>query len=411
MTKRRIKDRILIGDRMEKIKRKKIHINNLLIIFFIVCICILVKYIFKYRRNINCVGTEGTIENVKISNSKEIDIEDIIKENQKEEILEEIIKKEEKIEYITEYLENNEMPDGSIQVLQEGRTGEKEIIESERYIDGKLIEKNEIKNYLRKSPINKVVEVGTNKKYILESIRVGEKVETTANQNNIMSSQSENSEKLTTLRQGEQVNIIEIEKEWYKISFEGIEGYIKKENVKKNIKKENENYKGGKIEKLDFNMPLNKPSGFTKEEFEKVLKDSKDVNSIFSNNAKYFYYAEKQYNINGVFLAAVAIHESNWGKSSIALQKHNLFGYGAYDSNPYNYAYEFKEYSESIDLLARVFVKYYLNPKGTNIYNGEKAEGTYYNGNNLQGVNKKYASDKNWANAVYKHMKYLYDKL
>ena len=106
------------------------------------------------------------------------------------------------------------MPDGSIQVLQEGRTGEKEIIESERYIDGKLIEKNEIKNYLRKSPINKVVEVGTNKKYILESIRVGEKVETTANQNNIMSSQSENSEKLTTLRQGEQVNIIEIEKEW-----------------------------------------------------------------------------------------------------------------------------------------------------------------------------------------------------
>ena len=56
-------------------------------------------------------------------------------------------------------------------------------------------------------------------------------------------------------------------------------------------------------------------------------------------------------------------------------------------------------------------VKYYLNPKGTAIYDGEKASGKYYNGNTLSGVNKKYATDKNWANAVYKHMEYLYNKL
>ena len=41
----------------------------------------------------------------------------------------------------------------------------------------------------------------------------------------------------------------------------------------------------------------------------------------------------------------------------------NLFGYGAYDSNPYNGAYEFTKYSESIDLISRVLVKYYLNQK------------------------------------------------
>ena len=29
----------------------------------------------------------------------------------------------------------------------------------------------------------------------------------------------------------------------------------------------------------------------------------------------------------------------------------------------------------------------------------------------LSGVNTKYATDKNWANAVYAHMKYLYNKL
>lgn len=164
------------------------------------------------------------------------------------------------------------------------------------------------------------------------------------------------------------------------------------------------------ITNLDFNMALNKPSGFTLEEFKKVLTDSKDVNNIFRDNAEYFYYIEEEYNINGIFVAAVGIHESAWGTSKIAKNKYNLFGYGAYDSNPYNGAYTFESYSESIDLIARVFVKYYINPKGTSIYDNQKASGKYYNGNTLSAINKKYATDKNWANAVYKHMQYLYGK-
>lgn len=163
--------------------------------------------------------------------------------------------------------------------------------------------------------------------------------------------------------------------------------------------------------KLDFNIELNKPSGLTLEQFKQVLTDSKDKNNIFEENAQYFYYIENQYNINGIFVAAVGIHESNWGTSKIASQKYNLFGYGAYDSNPYNGAYKFESYSESIDLIARVFAKYYLNPKGTAIYDGQVANGKYYNGNTLSAVNKKYATDKKWANGVYKYMDYLYSKV
>ena len=112
-----------------------------------------------------------------------------------------------------------------------------------------------------------------------------------------------------------------------------------------------------------------------------------------------------------MFVAALGIHESAWGTSKIALNKNNLFGYGAYDSNPYNGAYQFDNYAESIDLLARVMVKYYLNPKGTSIYGGEKAVGTYYNGATLNGVNTRYAKDKNWGNAIFSHIKYLYGKM
>ena len=161
---------------------------------------------------------------------------------------------------------------------------------------------------------------------------------------------------------------------------------------------------------ISFNIPLNKPSGLSLEQFKKVLTDKKDKNKIFQNNAKYFYYIEKEYGINGIFVAALGIHESAWGTSKIARNKYNLFGYGAYDSNPYNGAYSFSDYSESIDLIARVLVKYYLNPKGTVIYDNQRANGKYYNGNTLSAVNKKYASDKNWAKGVYSHMQYLYKK-
>ncbi len=171
------------------------------------------------------------------------------------------------------------------------------------------------------------------------------------------------------------------------------------------------NIDNGTSNGLNFNMALDKPSGFSLEKFTKALTDSKDTNKVFENNAKYFYYAEKEYKVNGIFIAAVGIHESNWGKSKISLDKKNLFGYGAYDSNPYNGAYSFETYSESIDLISRVFVKYYLNPKGTKIYGGEIANGAYYSGNTLSAINKRYASDKNWANGVYSHMKYLYNKI
>ncbi len=181
--------------------------------------------------------------------------------------------------------------------------------------------------------------------------------------------------------------------------------------TKKYVKPKSKVLIGSTNGSLNFNIALNKPSGFTLEQFTKALTDSKDKNKIFEKNAKYFYYIEKQYNINGMFVAAVGIHESAWGTSRIARNKNNLFGYGAYDSNPYNGAYTFDDYAEAIDLVSRVFVKFYLNPKGAKIYDGQTANGKYYSGNTLSAVNKRYATDKHWANGVYSHMQYLYNKL
>ena len=271
-------------------------------------------------------------------------------------------------------------------------------------------------------PIN--VEIGTANYTSNYKVKVGDTLYVTSDRLSVMFEPNEQSEKLATLSKNDEIKLLQIDGEWYKIKNNITQGYVRAEcttylNPNQKLEEESNTSqdtgasktKQQLISTLRFDMALNKPSGLSLEQFKKVLSDSKDTNKIFEKNAEYFYYIEKQYNINGIFVAAVGIHESAWGTSKIATSKMNLFGYGAYDSNPYNGAYHFSNYSECIDLIARVFVKYYLNPKGTEIYGGEKAQGTYYNGATLSGVNTKYATDKNWANGVYSHMKYLYNKL
>lgn len=408
-----------------KTKEKRIRITLKTIIFLsfgFFAILYLIMFYNMYSPINKSYAKETDIEpeeETQISNANEIDIEQIINKNTNDGQTEQITKKEEVLEYLTQYKTNKEIPKGISVVVQEGMQGKQEITIKTTYDkEGNIISEEQIGATITKASANKIVEIGGANYTSNYKVKVGDKIYVTSDMLAIWSEPSEDSRKITTIKQNDEIKVLEITQNWYKISYENTIGWVKSEcTIYINL---NENQGTGEttaktkqqlLSELTFNMQLNKPSGLTLEQFKKVLSDEKDTNKIFTNNAEYFYYIEKQYNINGIFVAAVGIHESSWGTSKIALQKNNLFGYGAYDSNPYNGAYEFTNYSESIDLISRVFVKYYLNPSGTSIYGGEKAVGTYYNGSTLSGVNTKYATDKNWANAVFTHMKYLYNNL
>ena len=107
-----------------------------------------------------------------------------------------------------------------------------------------------------------------------------------------------------------------------------------------------------------------------------------------------------EYQINGIFLAAIGIHESAWGTSQIAKNKNNLFGYGAYDRDPEGCANEFETYADAINTVASALKTNYLSETGS-----------YYNGTTAEAVNTRYASDEKWSEKVYKYMEYLYNKL
>ena len=409
-------------DKIRK-KHKKIVLKNIItfLAFIISLLCMVVFYHYYFQRNnVYASETIAKVEETKISQAQEIDIEKIMEQNIQEGQKEEYKTEEITLEYLTKYKNNASLPKGQMQVIQEGREGKQEITTKRTYQGEEVIAEEQVSSKVTKASIHKIVEIGTGNYTSNYKVKVGDTLYVTSDRLSVMVEPKEQSQKIATLVKGNELKLLEIQKEWYKISCSSTIGYVKAESttyLDANEQQEMQNStlvtqsKSQLISGLHFDMALNKPSGLTLEQFKKILSDSKDTNKIFANQAEYFYYIEKQYHINGVFVAAVGIHESAWGTSKIAKDKKNLFGYGAYDSNPYKGAYQFSDYSESIDLIARVFVKYYINPKGTDIYGGEKAVGTYYNGSTLSGINTKYATDKNWANGVYQHMKYLYNKL
>ena len=422
---------MMIGDYMKtkekKEKKVKITIKNL--IYFLIFVVFMLYSILFYNLYFSkkVYATEETAnqdtEEVKISQAEDVNLEEIISQNTNNGQREEYEVKEEVLEYITKYRTNTSIPKGVVQIVQEGRQGTQEVTIKKTYKDEELINEEQVSQKVTTASINKIVEIGGGAGTSNYTAKVGDTLYVTSDRLSVMVEPDENSQKVATLSKNDQLELKEIKNSWYQIECGTARGYVKAEcttYIDPNAPEEEEitndsspNTKSTSELKsaLSFNMALNKPSGLSLEQFKKVLNDDNDKNSIFANNAQYFYYIEKQYDINGIFVAAVAIHESAWGTSKIALEKKNLFGYGAYDSSPYNSAYNFSNYSESIDLLARVFVKYYLNPKGTSIYGGEVATGSYYNGATLTGVNTRYATDKNWANRVYYYMQYLYNKL
>lgn len=347
---------------MKKEMEQRIKINDErpknILIAIIIAIVLILLIIIVLRIGINAkllkeIVTEEVVDSQEIEWMVQeyegaINIEDIIQKNIQDEIKTVIETQIVELEYQTEYQDTNSLPVGTIKVLNKGEDGKQELIIKKQYKGKELIVDEQIGRRVVTPAINKIVQIGKGSFY------------------NIIN----NSDTVT-------------------------------ERSKKEL-----------LKTLSKNMALSKPSGLTLEQFKKIFEsETKDKNDVFRENAEYFYYIEQAYGINGVFVAAIGIHESSWGTSKIATNKKNLFGYGAYDMNAYASAYEYNGYAAGIDMIARVLMKNYLNPKGTVIYNNEIATGKYYNGNTLTAVNKKYATDKKWANGVYSWMCYLYNRL
>ncbi|HET7580154.1 MAG TPA: glucosaminidase domain-containing protein, partial [Bacillales bacterium] len=117
---------------------------------------------------------------------------------------------------------------------------------------------------------------------------------------------------------------------------------------------------------------------------------------------KYFIQAQNKYGVNALYLFAHAIHESAWGSSKIAQEKHNLFGLHATDTDTYDNATGFKSYQACINYAAKYVANKYQDPEGAYYYGAML-------GNKQSGMNVKYASDPFWGQKIAGYM-YRIDK-
>lgn len=347
-------------------------------------------------------------------NSNTIDVEKVISNNISVLTSKELITENREIKYEIIYQKNEKLPKDEQVITQAGINGKETVTAVKRYENNNFKDEEILSRTILQEPTKQIVQVGTSEFLKKYNVHIGDKMYVLS-QVKLKKETKENSEDICEIPQNLDVKLLDIGKNWAKVSYNEYEGFIKN-NILTSATLNPEIAETCRIfrikEKLDINMELNKPSGLTLEDYKKILSNnSSDKNKIFEENAEVFYNIENKYNINGVFLAAMGIHESGWGNSVIAQTKKNLFGYGAYDRDPYGYSYEFNTYEDCIETVAKVLVKFYINEAGTEIYDGEIAKGSYYNGATLSGINTRYASDKEWYNKIYLKMENLYNKL
>ncbi|MDE6475570.1 MAG: glucosaminidase domain-containing protein [Erysipelotrichaceae bacterium] len=135
----------------------------------------------------------------------------------------------------------------------------------------------------------------------------------------------------------------------------------------------------------------------TKTEFSAADLDNRVANmvsgaSAMRNTGADFINNQNTYGTNALLMYGVAANESGWGTSNYALNKNNLFGLNAYDSNPDD-AYSFPSVGAAIKEFSKFHISEgYLDPK--DMY------GRFFGphlGDKASGLNVKYASDPYWG--------------
>ncbi len=304
-------------EKVEKGRKMHLKITIKGIISFLTFIVVLLYMIIFYNlyfvKN-NVYATASTTDSTKIpkiSEAEQIDIDDTITQNTKQGQKEEYSVEEIDLEYITIYRNNPNLPKETLQVIQEGRQGKQEITIKRTYQKEELVSEEQISAKITRASVNKIVEIGTANYVNNYKAKVGDTLYITSDRLSVRLEPNEGSQKVATLSKQDRLKILEIQGDWYKISSSNVIGYVKSEattyadNIVKQESSSTSKNKTELISGLSFEMALNKPSGLTLDQFKKILSDSKDINKIFENNAEYFYYIEKQYNINGVFVAAI----------------------------------------------------------------------------------------------------------
>ena len=135
-------------------------------------------------------------------------------------------------------------------------------------------------------------------------------------------------------------------------------------------------YSYAEIQSMDMSVP----SGVTVDDLKLVTRYK------LVGTEETLYQLEQEYDLNCLFLLAIASHESAYG--TMQFRKNNVCGYGGKG---------FSSVNECLRTVGRALANSYLSTSGA-----------YYKGKTIAAVNRTYAADGAWNVKVAKKMAYFY---
>lgn len=383
------------------------------IVWFFVAIIIIGLIVSFFKNNIFATNKQDNDNIVAFEqNKKSVDVIEIMLENTDSN--KKMVNEQREVEFSTEYEDNPNLPKEEQQVKQEGKKGKVQITALQEYQNEEMISEDIIDSVTLEEVVTEIIYVGTSEFLSKYSVHIDDKMYLLEAED-LKETASDDAKTVCKIPRYLNVNLKEAGADWIKVTYNGQDGYLKTKNITSEAVTPlitEKNRVATLKNNLNQDMDLSIPSGLTLSDYKTVFSNNlSDKNKIFEQNAEVLYKAEQKYKINGIFLAAIGIHESAWGTSKLAVDKNNLFGYTAYDRDPYNSATTFENYESAINTVAEALSTKYLHVAGTAISDGITATGIYFNGTTAKSVNMRYASDENWSNKVFSYMQYLYSKL
>lgn len=145
---------------------------------------------------------------------------------------------------------------------------------------------------------------------------------------------------------------------------------------------------------LTVDTDLTKASNISSDEIDRMLEGTN-----LYGLGKAFVEAEEKYNVNALYMVGLACLESNYGTSSFAINRNNLYGWNAIDSNPQNASY-FKSKEEATLYVASKLQTNYLTEGGA-----------YHEEYTPRSVDVHYCTDKQHADKIVNIVEKLVKKL
>ena len=140
-------------------------------------------------------------------------------------------------------------------------------------------------------------------------------------------------------------------------------------------------------------LPFRTTTEYSGSELNNFINTYAGSSSKMYNTGSTFVNYQNTYGTNALLMASVAACESGWGKSNFALNRNNLFGLNAIDSDT-GQAYTFNSVDACIKDFSETYLsKRYLRPTYT-YYHGA------FLGDKASGINVSYASNPYWGEEI-----------